>query len=489
MPMTSGCSRVALAVLFLAACDDDDALGPSSTVESVAVIPTFFTLAVDDTLRLTTIARGDIGNPLAGRPVAWETSSSSVATVSATGVVTAVGPGSASITATIEGKTGAAALTVSRSATFSSVATGGGHTCALTTSGATHCWGRGEAGQLGMPAPQTLCLFETNPCALVPLPVPHAPVFQQLTAGSAHTCGLTNDGFAWCWGANVQGQLGDSSNTARNAPVAVATSLKFTSIDAGPNHTCALTSAGAAWCWGQNQRGELGDGSVTQRSVPVAVNMPSGVTFQSINAGGTEPGFTCALDTTGRAWCWGNNSRGQLGRGTRTFTPNPVPEAVVGTLTFTSVIAGFAAQTCALTASGAAHCWGANSNGELGDGKPGDGLLPSAVAGGNTFVQLVAGGSFEGGHTCGLTSSGAAWCWGENSVGSVGDGLTDRIPRRTPVAVVGGLTFSSIDAGFRHSCGLTTTGILYCWGSGRTGQLGVNSSTSSPVPVKVLGQL
>ena len=488
MRLTSGCTRMALAVLFLAACDDDDALGPSSTVESVAVIPTVFTLVVGDTLRLTTIARGDVGNPLAGRSVAWETSSSSVATVSATGVVTAVGGGNASITATIEGKTGAAAVTVSSVATFVSVATGGAHTCALTASGAAHCWGRGEAGQLGMPAPQTLCLADTYPCALVPLPVPTARAFKQLTAGSSHTCGLTNDGSAWCWGSNFYGQLGDSSNTARNAPVAVATSVKFASIDAGPNHTCAITSAGAAWCWGQNGRGELGDGTITRRSVPVAVNMPAGVTIQMISAGGTEPGFTCALATGGTVWCWGNNGRGQLGRGTRNFTSNPVPEAVAGSLTFTSVIAGFGDQACALTASGAAHCWGANSNGEVGDGKPGDSLLPSAVAGGLTFVALTAGGYFEGGHTCGLTSSGAAWCWGENSVGSVGDGLTDRTPRRTPVAVVGGLTFASIDAGFRHSCGLTTTGTLYCWGSGGTGQLGVNSRNASPRPVKVLGQ-
>jgi alpha-tubulin suppressor-like RCC1 family protein len=380
MRLTSGCSRVALAVFLVTACDDD-ALGPSSTVESVVVIPTAFTMVVGDTLRLTTIARGDIGNPLAGRPVAWETSSSSVATVSATGIVTAVGNGIASITATIEGKTGTAAVTVSPGATFASVATGGAHTCALTTSGAAHCWGRGETGQLGMPSPQTLCLSETYPCALVPFPVPTAPVFTQLTAGSAHTCGLTSDGSAWCWGNNFYGQLGDNSDSTRNRPVAVATTVKFTSIDAGPNHTCALTSAGAAWCWGQNDRGELGDGSRTRRYVPVAVNMPGGVTLQMITAGGTEPGFTCALATGGAAWCWGNNSRGQLGLGTRDFTSHTVPEAVAGSLTFTSVIAGFGDRACALTASGAAHCWGANTNGELGDGKPGDSLLPVAVSG------------------------------------------------------------------------------------------------------------
>src|SRR5688572_23816284 len=105
MRMTSGRSRVALAVLFLAACDDG-ALGPSSTVESVAVIPGSFSLAVGDTLRLSTIARGDIGNPLLGRSIAWESSAPSVASISATGLVTGVGAGAAIITATIEGKAG-----------------------------------------------------------------------------------------------------------------------------------------------------------------------------------------------------------------------------------------------------------------------------------------------------------------------------------------------------------------------------------------------
>jgi alpha-tubulin suppressor-like RCC1 family protein len=157
-----------------------------------------------------------------------------------------------------------------------------------------------------------------------------------------------------------------------------------------------------------------------------------------------------------------------------------------GSLTFTSIAAGFGDHTCGLTAAGAAYCWGGNAYGELGDGKRFDSFLPVAVSGGIVFQKLATGGSSGSGMTCGLTSAGAAYCWGHNFFGSVGDG--SRTERRTPVAVVGGRQFDSISAGSLHVCARTVSGTLYCWGSGRTGQLGVNYSTISTVPLKVAGQ-
>jgi len=311
-------------------------------------------------------------------------------------------------------------------------------------------------------------------------------VFTKLTGGGAYTCGVTSDGTAWCWGSNASGQLGDSSSTSRDAPVAVATSVKFASIDAGDAHACGLTNAGAAWCWGRNDRGQLGDGTVISSLVPVRVIAPAGVTFQSITVGGTFAGFTCAVATTGTAYCWGANNRAQLGRGTQDFQSHPLPEPVTGSLAFATLSASPGDHVCGLTAAGAAHCWGANSSGALGDGSNVNSRQPLAVAGGLSFTRIVVGGYEDGAHTCGLTSAGAAYCWGDNQVGAVGDGSTS--VRRTPVAVNGGLTFASLDAGSRHTCGITVAGVLYCWGSGRTGQLGSNSESSSSVPVKVVGQ-
>ena len=486
-----GRSIVVLAVLVTFSCDDGGgASGPSSTVASVAVIPGVFSLVVGDSLRMTTISRGTVGNPLVGRSVVWTTSGPAVVTVSQSGMVTGVGVGSTSITATVEGKIGTAAVSVSPrfpGVVYASVAAGGAHSCALTTGGAAHCWGRGESGQLGVPPPAFTCLLDPSiACSLVPIPVEAALTFQRLSAGGTHTCGLTSDGSAYCWGSNSAGQLGDNSVVTRNAPVAVATALKFASIDAGPEHTCGLTSDSTAYCWGGNSLGQLGDGSTTNRSVPVPVTT-GGLTFRLIVAGGSTRSFTCALTSSGEPYCWGFNDRGQLGRGTRDNAVHSVPAPVSGGFKFAVLTAGLGDHVCGLTAAGAAYCWGGNSRGTLGDGSTrGDSPIPVAVSGGIAFAQLVTGGFADFGHTCGLTSTGAAYCWGDNEVGAVGDGSAEDRP--VPTAVAGGLMFASIAAGFRHTCGRTNTGTVYCWGSGRTGQLGNNYSTSSAVPVKVIGQ-
>lgn len=368
--------------------------------------------------------------------------------------------------------------------TFASVFAGGAHTCALATSGAAYCWGRGESGQLGVPSPASTCMTDAGlfPCSMVPVPAGGGLTFAQLAAGGAHTCGLTGGGVAYCWGNNASGQLGDNSTTNRNAPVPVATGLTFASIDAGAAHTCALTSAGAAYCWGSNDRGQLGDGTTTSSSVPIAVS--GGLALQRIAAGGFDIGHTCGLDETGDAYCWGDNERGQLGTGSPDLNPHPVPEPVSGGLAFAALTAGLGRHSCALTAVGAAWCWGENTFGALGNRSRKDSAVPVAVSGRRTFIQLVAGGFI--GHTCGLVASGAGYCWGENGVGQVGDGTT--VDRSAPSAVRGGLTFTSVDAGFRHSCARASSGTVYCWGSNGAGQLGNNSNSHSSVPVKVFGQ-
>jgi alpha-tubulin suppressor-like RCC1 family protein len=222
-----------------------------------------------------------------------------------------------------------------------------------------------------------------------------------------------------------------------------------------------------------------------------------GHTFQLIRGGGFNPvaggelipfGYTCALTTSGEAYCWGDNERGQLGNGMGGWggldlTAHPVPAPVSGELRFTALTAGLGRHTCGLTGTGAAYCWGENSFGALGNGSNSDSPIPVPVSGGLTFLQLIAGGFI--GHTCGLTAGGRAYCWGENSVGQVGDQST--FDRLEPAAVSGDLSFTTLDAGFRHSCGLAA-GILYCWGSGGAGQLGNNSTIHKTVPTKVVGQ-
>lgn len=376
---------------------------------------------------------------------------------------------------------------------FLSVATGGAHTCALDAKGAAFCWGRAESGQLGVPVPSTTCNASGGvfPCFKQPVAVRGGRTFTRLAAGAAHTCALTADGSAYCWGSNSHGQLGDGSTTNRAEPVAVATALKFTSIDAGAMHTCALTSAGAAWCWGRNNRGQLGDGTSTGRVLPVAVT--GGHELRQISTGGFNVGHTCALDEAGAAWCWGDNERGQLGIGSADIdVSHRRPAQVVGGHRFASLSAGLGRHTCALTSAGDAWCWGENSFGALGDGRSGGGSFPTGfdrsspvrVVGGLVFAEIAAGGFI--GHTCGITTDRVAYCWGDNEVGAIGDGTTT--DRFSPARVAGGLTLAGMDAGFRHTCAFTNDGTLYCWGANGAGQLGIGSDIGSKLPARVLGQ-
>ena len=474
---------VAALLLSLAACGGSEpGTGPNSDVVTVAVSPATVSLLAGETQQLT--ASDQAGRVLSGSGVTWVTSAPTVAVVSGSGVVTGMANGSATITATAQGKSGTAAVTVVALA-FASVAAGGAHTCALTSSGAAYCWGRGESGQLGIASPSGLCPIDDQvfPCRLIPVAVQGGLVFTALDAGGEHACGLTGAGSAYCWGRNNAGQLGDNSNTNRSGPVAVAGGLTFVSLSTGALHSCGLTAQGAAYCWGANSRGQLGDGSTTNRSVPVAVT--GGQSFEKITAGGFNFGHTCAVTSAGQAYCWGDNGEGQLGLGTADQAAHSTPAPVSGVVVFASLSAGLGSHTCGLTSTGSAFCWGANAFGALGDGTTTSRFSPVPVSGGLVFAQIIAGGFI--GHTCGVTTAGKAYCWGENEVGAIGDGtLLDPL---IPSAVAGGHSFSRLDAGFRHTCGRTTAGSLYCWGSNRAGQLGVNSVAIQIAPARVVGQV
>ncbi|TME79413.1 MAG: chromosome condensation regulator RCC1 [Chloroflexi bacterium] len=256
-----------------------------------------------------------------------------------------------------------------------------------------------------------------------------------------------------------------------------------TGLGMGDSHTCALTSAGAVYCWGANYNGQLGNGSTTNSAIPVAVS--GGLSFTAVAADG---GHTCGLTSAGAAYCWGDDYYGQLGDGSFTTTPRLTPVAVSGSLSFSAVAAGGSlfvgngtygavqeSHTCGLTGTGTAYCWGDNDHGELGTGSTTPTPTPLAVSGGLRFSAIVAGPI----HSCGLTAAGAAYCWGANGYGQLGDGSTTT-PRLIPVAVSGGLTFSALDAGgvfcsgpnpcppgyTSHTCGLTSNRAAYCWGAG-----------------------
>jgi alpha-tubulin suppressor-like RCC1 family protein len=209
---------------------------------------------------------------------------------------------------------------------------------------------------------------------------------------------------------------------------------------------------------------------------PLATVTPTNA-FVQIDAGGTH---ACGLTSGGQPWCWGRNNVGQLGDSTASATTVPVATFQTGWSSFASISAG-GLHTCALTSAGAAWCWGNNGDGRLGDGTTNLGLAPVLVQGSITFTSLSVGDA----HTCGLDSSGQAYCWGNNSYGQLGD--STKTGTNAPIAVHQpvGVTFTQIVSGARHTCANTSGGQAYCWGYNGDGQLGVGSGVQRLVPTAV----
>ncbi|MBY6242726.1 chromosome condensation regulator RCC1 [Methylosinus sp. Sm6] len=239
-------------------------------------------------------------------------------------------------------------------------------------------------------------------------------------------------------------------------------------LAAGERHICALTSTGGVSCWGSNSDGQLGDGTSVGRLAPVAVSgLSSGVV--AITAGDFH---TCALTHAGAAKCWGSNFFLQLGDASG--LDRRTPTSVVGLSSGVVALAAGGLHTCALTSGGAVQCWGTFEDDE-GHG------FPVAVPGLSSDVVAITSGYL---HSCALTSGGAVKCWGMNDAGQIGDGSTDRRP--TPVAVSGlSSGVVAIAAGHYHTCALTISGAVKCWGRNSHGQLGDGTQTGRRTPVDV----
>ena len=259
------------------------------------------------------------------------------------------------------------------------IATGTFHTCALTSGGSVKCWGDNGGGQLG----DNSSTQRSTPVGVSDLSSGVAAI----TAGDYHTCALTSGGAVKCWGSNSFGELGDTSLTQRLIPTDVSgLSSGVIAIAAGMSHTCALTNAGAVKCWGSNSSGQLGDSSTSPRNIPVAVSgLSSGV--MAIAAGSS---FTCALTISGGIKCWGDNAFGQLGD--NSTTPRNTPVTVSGLSANVITIAAGGGHACALTSAGAVKCWGSNGNAQLGDNSKTSRNTPVDVSGlSSGVVALTAG--------------------------------------------------------------------------------------------------
>ena len=369
-----------------------------------------------------------------------------------------------------------AGTTSATTETVAAISAGWTRTCAVTTTGGVKCWGAGSTAVVDVPG------LGSGVAAV--------------SAGRDHVCVVTTAGGIQCWGGNSRGQLGDGTTTGTATPVdVVALSSGVVSVSAGEYHTCAVTTAGGVKCWGDNQFGQLGDGTTWQRTTPVDVlSQPGGIPVSDITAVTAGGRNSCILSTAGAVKCWGSNGWGQVGDGTSGFgNSRSIPVDVVGLSSGVLSVALGYSHTCAVTTAGAVKCWGDNNAGALGDGTSYDiRTTPVDVVGLESGVAAVAPGNHW--YTCAVTTAGAVKCWGSNAYGQLGDGTTTQ--RTTPVDVVGlGSGVAAVSAGDVHTCALTTTGGVKCWGSNGWGQLGADTTElcysgeqpCSTTPVDVVG--
>lgn len=439
--LVPGCTLL----IILAACGGgDDSSGPPKAVASVQIAGPDSVLEGQGAPYAVEL-RDAGGHLLTGRVVTWASLDPAVADVDTLGVLQVADTGSARLTATSEGVTDTLTVTA-YTVTFAQVDAGPYQTCAVTTGGRPYCWGR-----------------FTNSAYPVPLADSHS--YTQVAVGDSLVCGLTSAGQTWCWVDPAAG-----ATQLAGMPTMASLALKY-------EHGCGIEPGGAAWCWGRNSNGQIGDSTFSP--TPVGPSLVAGGASYAMIAPGSS--HTCAVTTTGLGQCWGGNGNGQLGIDSivttlvpRQVMPPPATFLAIGT----SLI-----HACGISAADSTTwCWGDGNAGQMGDNQTYFSEVPVPVHGGFKAIAVDAG-IF---HTCAIAPGGAAWCWGLNDRGQLGAvGVAED---SVPVPVTGGHSFATIATGSqRHNCGLTTGGVLYCWGDNSFGQLGVAGGFTA-TPVKVTGQ-
>ncbi|WP_026185363.1 RCC1 domain-containing protein [Salinispora pacifica] len=344
-------------------------------------------------------------------------------------------------------------------------------------SAAVFAWGGNAGGQLGDGT-------TTNSSEPLAVRLPANTTVAAVAAGERHSLALTSAGNILAWGGNDDGQLGNGTTVSSREPVPVRlpAGVRAVAVAVGANHSVALTSTGSLLAWGANNSGQLGNGTVTSSSMPLAVRLPTGTAAAAVAAGRDH---NLVLTSTGPAalLAWGANSEGQLGDGTRFGRSVPVPVALPAGPTVTA-IAGGGDHSLALAADGAALAWGSNSRGQLGDGTTTDSLVPVPVAlsVGTEATAIAAGRT----HSAVLTSEGTALAWGGNQLGQLGNGTTSDSSEPVSVNLPIGMRLTTVASGDSdHNVAIADDGTALAWGVNSQGHLGDGTTTDSATPVPV----
>jgi hypothetical protein len=410
-----------LVVITAVACSDSD--GPTGNrATRLTITPAESTFSLDRRVPFTATVYDARDSVIAGASITWVSSAPAIASVSDSGLVTAIAEGRATIVATSGTARAEAAVRVTSTRLMASFQ----HKyCAIRSDDRVFC--------------NNLEAFPPGPR----IPVPMDVALVDLAVGENHACGLTAAGEAYCWGSNAFLQLG-VPNVAADSALRVATTERFRKLSAGIFHTCGITTAGRAFCWGSNVWGN-GTGGHAPTPRPVATEQ----TFTQIGTGFYR---TCALTTGGEVYCWGDRPELLDAPGQRFRTISIVIHVQCGATTTNRILCG--------------------------EGRWNE--TPTS----NLPVPLVSVTPSGWGSNCGLTADGAAYCWGSNSRGELGNGQTSPQEQATPV--VGGLRFRSLHLTNTYTCGLSLDGRTYCWGSQFTSATVDDAPNTSTQPVQVL---
>lgn len=329
------------------------------------------------------------------------------------------------------------------------------------------CWGFGSLGQMGNGG--------TNGTNLVPVPMSllTSGITDMAASVGSHACASRGNG-VYCWGGNKERQLGlGSGDPERSTPGAVTLASNTPpKVTTGQSHSCAIAD-GRAYCWGDNERGQLG-GTLLGPDAIVTLPPMSGEGLAGIAAGARH---TCAISGHGNVYCWGDNTYGQLGRGFDGGSSNS-PALIAGINLV--AISAFNNFTCGITSAGAVACWGENNYAQVtGQNPTTSGInTPGIVMGLAGPVTSLSVGSDHG---CAI-QNGQVVCWGSNSGGQLGTGQSTGMFPVTPVVGLANQKPIFVSAGKDHTLLRTATG-LYAWGSNTFGQLGDGFGDSFSVPV------
>jgi alpha-tubulin suppressor-like RCC1 family protein len=334
---------------------------------------------------------------------------------------------------------------------------------------------RDAAGPSATPDADTPDMLAPDDARIASGPIVNAAT-ARLVRGFEHTCFITA-GQLFCWGHNQAAQLGLGDKTDRDTPVQVGTA-EWADACGGELHACGVQTTGQLYCWGANSKGQLGTGDVLERTSPALID---GIAdWVAVTCDGQ---FTCALRQGGALYCWGENLEGALGQNDQVLAPDRLTPSVVAQGSSFRMVSAGQGHACAVRMDGALFCWGRNTSGQGGIAarSPEQLRVPTRVGTASDWLMVAAGQE----QTCGIRAGGTLWCWGQDLSGALGLNLTSATFVDTPTRVGSMTGWQQVSAARLHTCGLTATGELYCWGRNVEGQLGTAATGDANIPMRV----